>query len=419
MKRYKVAVIAPNDIIADCMEVTETFPLLELLPYTYKKEAEIPEVVQSVDKSAAAVLFGGLVPFHKIKERMSLTDKPAFFLPFTGAGLFKALYSLKNVNINNISMDTMNKKPILETLMEIGMEEAPAHLLEFESSMSVSSIISFHKELFEQGETEYVLTSLAECYEALTQMNVPVKRIKPPKSVIRETLEKIESSCEREPMATFQAAACSISLKGYSEWAVNQHAIAVKEYELELEKLMSASADKVKGCHVQRSPEEIILITTLSHTKKKEFIREIDALKTKIEALIPIPIHIGVGFSLTLQEAVLEARETAGTPFIKEFSYVKQIKRKPIQADFRELADKVGISILTLNKVYELSKTYEGKFTANQLAEGIGITVKSAQRILRQLEKADLVDVTGKESHNTKGKHRRVYSLSKQFDTYS
>lgn len=419
MNIHKVAVVAPNDIIADCMEVTETFPLLELLPYAYEKEEEITQVVQSIDKGAAAVLFGGLVPFHKIKERISLTNKPAFFLPFTGAGLFKALYSLNNVNINSISIDTMNKKPIIETLVEIGVEENPVHLLEFESSMSVSSITAFHKKLFEQGETQYALTSLAECHEALTQMNVPVKRIKPPKSVIRETLEKIELFCEREPSNTFQAAACSISLKGYSDWLVTNHPIAVKEYELELEKLMYSSAEKVKGYHVRRSQEEIILFTILQQTEKKEFIREIGELKERIEALRSIPVHIGFGFAHTLQEAGFEASETAGKSFIKEFTYTKQIEKKPTQADFCELADKVDISMLTLSKVYNLSKTYQGSFTANQLAEGIGITVKSAQRILRQLEKADLVGITGKESHNMKGKHRRVYGLSKQFDKYS
>ncbi|MNE66394.1 hypothetical protein D3C80_1619390 [compost metagenome] len=77
------------------------------------------------------------------------------------------------------------------------------------------------------------------------------------------------------------------------------------------------------------------------------------------------------------------------------------------------LAKKIGLSVGTINKLISLCRRLgTSKLTAGQLAEGFGITLRSARRIMAVLEKYEMAHIVGEEQPAGRGRPRQIYNLN-------
>lgn len=76
------------------------------------------------------------------------------------------------------------------------------------------------------------------------------------------------------------------------------------------------------------------------------------------------------------------------------------------------MAKKAGLSVGTLNRLISLCRRLDTRaLTAAQLAEGFGITLRSARRIMAALEKYELATIVGEEQPVGRGRPRQIYAL--------
>ncbi|MNZ69612.1 hypothetical protein D3C78_879190 [compost metagenome] len=83
------------------------------------------------------------------------------------------------------------------------------------------------------------------------------------------------------------------------------------------------------------------------------------------------------------------------------------------------LAKKIGLSVGTINKLISLCRRLgTSTLTASQLAEGFGITLRSARRIMAVLEKYEMARIVGEEQPAGRGRPRQIYTLNLEGVTY-
>ncbi len=159
-----------------------------------------------------------------------------------------------------------------------------------------------------------------------------------------------------------------------------------------------------------------------SQSKEMRLLREIFS-KTQIKA------SIGIGIGQTANEAELHAREALKKASVNNPScFVMDLDgtvHGPIGNEIQlcysirsddqrvlEMAKLANLSSSTINRILSFCEAIgKNTFTTKELANGLGITPRSARRILTKLEKVKLATVTGEEQPVHRGRPRQIYSL--------
>src|SRR5690606_8877087 len=80
---------------------------------------------------------------------------------------------------------------------------------------------------------------------------------------------------------------------------------------------------------------------------------------------------------------------------------------------FLERAQRAGMTATYLSKLMaQVTRLGKTEYTAAELATILGVTVRSAHRILLQWMDAELVEIVGIEKISVKGRPRQIYRLS-------
>lgn len=145
--------------------------------------------------------------------------------------------------------------------------------------------------------------------------------------------------------------------------------------------------------------------------------------KTQIKA------SLGIGIGRTANEAEIHAKEALGKASINkpscflvdndgavhgpignevQLSYSIRVDNQKVL----NIAKRANMSGSVINRLLSFCEIH-GKmtFTAAELADGFGITPRSARRILIRLEQVGLAAVTGEEQPINRGRPRQIYSI--------
>lgn len=433
-QKNKIAIIGPEDIISDCLAFEETFPLLTFVPMMYKEEEEINAIIADIDKNICGAVFAGSLPYFRVENIMQQKKIPSIFIPFNGIGLLKALLEMETVNsMRRVSLDTVDKSAVIETFEEIDYWEMPQHLFEFENVTKLDTVIDYHKRLHDQKLTDVAITSVGYCYKELIQQGVPSIRIKPSRSAIKETLEKMELICDNQNDRSNLLAVGIIFINETNELVKNKSAIDFREIHLQFEHAVLKFAKTINSHYLNTSPGEIQFYTSW------RTIDEITANMTNIPSelelvygLEGISVSIGIGFGTTTNfaidsagNALNKAKQIRGNVcLILDENYnligplgektIEQSKIRSTNERVQQLALEAGISSLTLSKIIDASVSLNNEFTSRELAPFLGVTIKSTQRVLRKLQETKFIEIVGKESIQAKGKPRTIYKIREE-----
>ncbi len=150
----------------------------------------------------------------------------------------------------------------------------------------------------------------------------------------------------------------------------------------------------------------------------------------RIWLIADLPTHIGVGFGATAlaaeknaQLALLHAKQTGVSnailvndegvmegPLYTPDSITYQYRTE--NKEMNQLLRKAGVTITTYNKLLSVQKNLgQNCISAVEAAEWLGMTQRNARRILSDLEKNGLAELTGEEAPASRGRPRKVYRL--------
>jgi hypothetical protein len=434
MKSFsKIAVIGPQDSIDDCLQVALEYPNLTLHGFPYESEAQAPELLKSLGNQYDVILFTGPLPFYMTKNQPVLSDIPAVFIPFNGSGLYRALFQIRNLDsFRRISIDTISQEEVHSAFRELGLTDFPNEILEYNQPLAREEYVSYHKNLYDRGEIDVALTCIRSCYQELQKLGVPVVRIFPLLSVIRETLDRVSLIGESLWHKGFQLAVGIVSVNRYGEWSNQKGIHDIQKLQVQVTQSLILFTKEVDGHFIHTGPGEFLFFTTraLIERSTHKFSRPPVVLQqTYLPEELSLSIGIGVGGTanlaaenarIALQKARMEDGNTCYVvnedhqvigPLGKNDSSI--IELRTTGEFILNAVKKTGLSAPTLNKVFNAIEQAGQDFTVNEVAAFLGMTLRSTRRLLQQLEQANFLKIVGQESVHSRGKPRKVYRLSK------
>ncbi|MDN4067004.1 transcriptional regulator [Paenibacillus vini] len=434
--KLRVAVIGPRDLVEAVLEFGSYFAELAMFPAPYQHERETLEVVDRIRDQADILLFTGPIPY-----RIALAaapDKPMVHVYYSGTALYKVLFDLYRQDVLDmqkglrLSMDVLQYNEVEEPLQEIGLPVDELLVKTYESGMTNEELVSYHYELWKNGRVSVTVTCVTSVYQKLKKLGVPAYRVVPTQSAIRDCLNRALLEGKSVRLSSTQIAVGIMNIDNFAKVAKE----AASEYEIQrkkiiLQQILVDFGEETQSLIKWSDSDEVSFITTRGIIEQVTRKFQDAPLLLEVMERLQWNASIGIGIGRTANEAEGKAKEALlkaksggggncylimqdgivygplGSDLTLEYSARSE------NPELISMAKKVGLSVGTINKLVSLCRRLgTSTFTASQLAEGFGITLRSARRIMAALEKYEMASIVGEEQPAGRGRPRQIYTLN-------
>ncbi|NIK61176.1 hypothetical protein [Kribbella shirazensis] len=233
---------------------------------------------------------------------------PSTHLPLTGAALYAALLraslTIKDVDLSRVSIDSLSLADVAEAYDEIGLDTTQVYDVPYEGPDSVDGFAAFHKEKYERQHTTVALTTILSVERDLRADGVPVLRIAPTRSSVRDALETAVLLGQGTRMGAHQLAMIAVQVipsraESGDYW---QQELALSTHQ----KLLSEA--RQVGASVTRRSDTLFLVTTTYGALVR--LTEQFAVAPFLGALtaqLGVPVAVGAGTGQTARAAEANA----------------------------------------------------------------------------------------------------------------
>lgn len=435
--QISVLAIGPADLENLIVSTAKDYQEIDMDYVTYSLEDDVASIVKKHEQNYDVLFFAGSLPYAITKEQLNL-KKRMVYIEFKGTALYRVLFQLireskadlLSGNLN-LSIDNLQKFEIEECFDELDIQYQKLFYYEGSLLQDIDRIVEFHYELWQSKQTDIAITCVGSVYERLKELGVPASRIIPTRTSIRTALDKV--LMERINLRHLQSQVAT----GIIQWNHTEKFVKMTEYQfqrkiLDLKNIMINYGEKLQAIIKWTDhKQELKFITTRGalQFEKNHSSNEMKLLKEIYRKTEIIP-RMGIGIGQTTNEAEIYAREAlAKSPKDKLAFYVRDIDgivHGPIGGDnplsystrnnqpqLIAISKQANLSGSTINRILSFSNSNGESFTSTDLATGLGISIRSARRILHKLEQADLAEVTGEEQPIARGRPRQIYSLAR------
>ncbi|OCA92349.1 hypothetical protein [Pseudobacillus wudalianchiensis] len=438
--KIKVAVFGAPDLVELVMLIGKQFEDLDLLQAVYSHPDQVTKLVEKYHKETDILLFAAPVPYLLVRDYLTHftieLNKPMIFIPYTEASFYRGLFmAFKQTGLSadklNFSIDYLPETGAKECLEELEINAEKMYEKKCKLHQDLDKLFSFHYDLWKQGKTATAMTSYYLVYEKLKKLGIPAFRVTPAKSAIRQTLQQVLLEGKSLYQVESQIA---IVIIGFSQntdkpdQSVDKQVINRRE-EI-LRQIIAEYEKDIQALSVWTEQGNVRLITTRGeieqHTQRFRKFPMFQSVHTKLN----IPVFCGIGFGHTANEAELKAYEAFSKARSTDDSNCFVVESdgkvhgpigKPFQLEYAVrskdpgrllIAKQTGLSIGTINKLISFNESCGNQtITAGNLADGFGITSRSARRILSKLEQHNFAQIIGEEQPVNKGRPRQIYKL--------
>ncbi|MEI3606438.1 hypothetical protein SPD48_12090 [Pseudogracilibacillus sp. SE30717A] len=429
----KIGIIGPTWIETRIKQCIKRFPNFNPIFKTSNNIYDAITFTNELGDSCDVLLYSGYIPYY-ISKKARVHTVPAHYIPVKGASLYRAFYRLQKRlhSIKTVSIDTLERADFKTLNQDLDENINSVHYQEKVTLAETEKIVEFHKSNFQNQRVDCALTGLKVVSDRLNELSVPNEWILPTDGDIIVTLERALLATEKRKKLESQIVFGIIYIANFESLkkeAINEQTI--QRLNLEIQNIILDFIDLLEGHLTSLGGNEYMFITTRGTfervTQGYKYFPLFDNKKQN-----KIKMSAGVGFGVTASEAgsharmaLLQANEYGeGNCFI-----VKEDRAVigPIENDIPltypltitdeniiKRAEKSSVSPFYIKKVISLlQRKNTNTFTAHELAATLGITPRSANRLIVNWLDAKLIEVTGLEKVQKRGRPRQVYALKK------
>ncbi|KGR81693.1 hypothetical protein [Lysinibacillus odysseyi] len=416
----KVGFIGPLWIEKTIKRCFAMFPHLEvqylLSDEIYDALAFTRELAEEVD----CLLYSSRATYQLVQQSMKLHIE-SYYIPLKGAGLYEALFHLtRNRDIRFISIDGISEQYI-ETAMS-SIDGISFESFEyFNSFMELDRIIQRHLEVKGEKNNFGVITSLKKVEEALARVGIPVVWLKPTKEDIIVCIERMMlSSSQRRQRENQIVFGKLTTISPINESLTQKQRLLRKE---KLERDLYSYIEEMNGHIFRMSDQEYHFIVQRGEFERvTEGYKVLNILK-EIKNIKNHMLHIGIGFGISIPSAVFHAdlahrqcqQYAANTAFIvNEKRHVigpLELQAPTVyQLNGPSEKGKFKIKQIELLKMY-VAKNELNHFTSDEVANVLKVTKRTANRIISGWIDNGIVEWSGLEKVNDRGRPRQCYKF--------
>jgi len=358
-------------------------------------------------------------------------------LPFDELMLSLSLLSIthnQNIELSKVSIDLPKEDSFYQVIKEAGIQCAPVHLKDYSwvyeqqrkiDDFQIDEYISFHKDLYEAGETRLALTSLHAVFVALKQLGIPSSYMVESKHTFVTTLSKAIDAYKYSLLSASQITV--VSIRSRENNIVNNH--------LFLENIEEIC--KTFNARVSQSQSEPYIIYATRGVMNKTNIAHFNSLLQQLEKRFETFFNIGIGIGYSLQEA--EMHSSQALFFTNKYNFQKSTlclideesrlhgpifendKNIPLfnnDKQILEIAEEIKMSAKNLKLIKQFIVIHNNRaFSAAELADYMDLSRRSAERIINRLIDHHFLILSGEEQPYNQGRPRKVYKATTQFNS--
>lgn len=430
----KIGIVGSKVLINQIKETLKSFPNFKPIFHTIEKTSDLLTLSKGFAKDVEVLLFTEHHFYQTIKQMINFTI-PVQHIPLMGTGLYRSLFKIKNsYHLKALSIDTAEERYVEQILSELESEDCECYVYKPTESLTDDDLITFHKNNYKNFQT-IALTGIHAVANELALLNIPYEWVIPTQQDVIVSLERALLATETRRNKESQIVFGLVNIDDFRKIASkfsSEHNVQL--LKLNIQQMLLDYIKHLDGHLINLGGEEYSFITTRGiferETRGYKFIPLLKDAKTEFG----ITLSIGVGFGSTAAEAgnharlalsqskdlggnvcyiVREDRSVLGPVDITTETQYERYDLAITDPHLLERAEKAGMSATYMTKIMARVARYRKiDYTAQELADTLKVTVRSAHRILLKLMDAELVEIIGEEKLTNKGRPRRIYRLS-------
>jgi len=423
-----------------CAMLQKIDPSIEAFPIIMESMDLTPAIAHIKDNEDHydGMLFTGPIPYDLVNAAI-FSHKPWVFVArgreqLAGAMLRASL--IEGLDARRLSIDSFKEEEIRSYLEEIGMGGCDHDMRFFEGDIYardfLDELAAFHEQSVRARNASLCVTAVSAVHEELLRRGVPCVILDPSIDGVRSALDRLMEKQRSRIREGSQLVALSIEQDLPNEYAL----VRENEYLMSLETMKITEevylfAQRIQAAVVERELGRFLLFTTRNLLEFETEGLERLSLLTARKDLRFGTLSVGIGYGETAREAkynaslgLLRARKGGGNQAFKVENGVYSEPIRPasqpdkeyaaglIDGAFQKAADTAGISLNSIMKLqWIMDRENTDSFTAKDLADLYGISLRSMHRLLEKLENTGYATVAGRNIRTAKGRPSRILRL--------
>ena len=427
-----IGIICPEAFAPKMRYVLKSFPSFIPVFRAYTNEDQAPQLAEQLMSGTEVLLFTGPIPYQRAAERVKFTV-PAHYIPLSGTGLYRSLYMLqKKHGSHPLSIDTLTRSAVEKTWRELGEFAEPFIVFDGSPRPTRDELVEFHRRLYTEGRTGAALTGLKSVSDELTRLGIRNEWVTPTEHDIIVSLERALLSTESRRGKESQIVVGLINIDKFDRLAgLKNSEHEVQKLKLDIHRLLLGYVESLDGYLTHLGGDEYMFVTT-----RGIFERETGGYKSipvarEAAKSLGISMSIGIGFGASANQAGTHARialrqskeaggnvgfivrEDRGVIGPLEMTEPWEFDLSLIHPDIIKRAERAGMNSNYLSKlIVDVSRRGRTRYTARELASLLGVTVRTAHRLLVVWLDENLVRVVGEERGGGKGRPKQIFEFT-------
>ncbi|CAM3720553.1 hypothetical protein GCM10009865_04520 [Aeromicrobium ponti] len=401
---------------------------------SYEKLQEIKNIYKQNHKFFDGLIFGGPLPYFYLEQEIQKSSKPVVFLDISEKDFYKHLFNIsqqyKELDFSRVYIDFLWGKEQALELEALLPNEKPIYTLkqeiDFKNERQYEEVLEKHFKLWREGIVDLSITRTANIVETMKKQGLNVYYLGISKDSIKEKIEELITKVEYYRIKDNQI------VVGYLESPTVNNLLENELLHVSIHKeLLEFCTQSGFQLGIQKYNQTFEIITSYGVlqelTNHFHYCRIIRFLKEHLSFDVNIGWGIGITVGQALKHAKMAHREAKS--YMESCAFVideNEISMGPFGFEeecetgnsfynwknFEKLSKEKNISVSHLQKVFTVTtrlKTTE--ITSNEAAEALGLSVRSANRLLNEFVEKDLAKVEQRKQNSLQGRPVKVYTI--------
>lgn len=380
---------------------------IRLVPVSSDSPHRAHDRALQVEDEVDVVLYSGPLAYD-LAMAQGGHSVPSLFVPPGGPALPTALLRAvlhEDVDLRRLSIDSVARAEVEDSYEELGVDVSGVHVMEYRESATAEDFLAFHGGLHEAGRTAAAITTLPSVAEKLTAQGRPALLMRPDATTLRTALHTAllvggGATSDNERMALIVVRLPHSLTSPQTE----RSRASLVELRLSLMLGLLPEARRMGAIVLPRDDSSALLFVSMGSLRAATQDLTVMPLVERLRTHLALTPEIGIGVGRTVREAERNADRAAdlgedgescagSVTLLGPDEARLQIPHDPSAAApapptptesregeiLRQLLD-------ALTDAGEDSRIVE----AEQVAELLGVTLRTARRYLRDLVAADL-----------------------------
>lgn len=425
----KIGVVGPeascNIVKKSLYDIEEN---LEVICYTKEQVNTCDQVMEQCEQECDAVLFTGCVIESFVTEKYKVR-KPYTSVERSALTVASAFLEMKNqqMELDAFSIDIVEHQVIEDLLDALQIQAKNIFSSSFQPGAEEQEYVDWHIMLQKTGKTNVALTSMVWVYRKLTEQGYAAIYLGPTRAMVRTALERLEDAYALREAEDSQIAVEILQLTNFEKAQENYYTSMMDKAEMEKEIIQYVEG--VQGAVFAFGRREYIVFSNAGEVKKKRNQQNLLELQEQIKGK-GILLNVGIGTGVTANHAEMNARESLNYSLKKAkqeiywidhthaiqgpFGKEKMLKYELISSDpnIQRISKMTGLSITSIEKIIAIAEARKSYvFDANELAQCLEITVRSARRIMNKIMDAGFGREYAKQAAATGGRPKTLIEI--------